>query len=287
MGREANWRSILGTGPHALVLAAMALLAGLTVGCPAVAAATPIRCDALDLRTTATVDELLCTSTISSSVSISMDGGRSFTSTRTTGTGLVDRLIDGAFSPNYDADHTIYLRYASQGLMASTDGGHTLVPVDPVGGSSFAGVRMGSVDSFQSLPAGLATVPALTVPGGGSAAVVAGAPVPIAGSGKTSDLRFVQLGAGGVARVVAIGTGLNSRGTSNIVANPCAAALACPSGHDFPDGQFLGDAATQPGSAVGLLVVALNHQTGGNATSAVWISRDAGASYTPCAGLHT
>jgi hypothetical protein len=186
----------------------------------------------------------------------------------------VDPLVSVLVSPSYDSDHTIYLRYQSLGMFASTDGGATFTAVDAQAGGEL-GDRLTAIDRFGAALPGIGTSPAVAIPGNGPGAFYRGQHVPVVGSGY-QERGFYQVGHGDAAVVVDVSAGPDETFASRTRVSTCTAELACPGGQVLPAELWMTEFAADP-AASATAAIMLMEEPGGR--PAVWASTDKAATF--------
>lgn len=209
-------------------------------------------------------------------VSLSADRGRRWTTKEAVGTpDAFDPLISVLVSPAYDRDRTIYLRYQTFGVFASTDGGATFQPADPQGGGELHD-RLNAIDAFGPAVPGVEREAAVAIPRRGPAVLYRGQHVPVAGSGNRQDRGFFQLGHDANSVVLNVSQGADETFATRTRVARCTTELACPGGTTFPASLTMEDFATDPAVAARTAVM-LMEQPGGRPS--VWATVDSGRTF--------
>lgn len=208
-------------------------------------------------------------------INVSEDRGRTWTEKRAAGTpDATDFFFSILVSPAYDTDRTIYLRYQSLGLYASTDGGATFGPVDVQGGGEFND-RMTGVDAYGPAVPGLDPHPAVVMPRRGSGVLYRGLHLAVAGGGRQQDRGFYQFGSGPGAVVLNVSQGPDEAFGMRVHAATCSAELACPGGTALSAGTIFDEAAVDPTARATTAVLLVDSAL----RPALWATRDRGRTF--------
>ncbi|MDQ1685548.1 MAG: hypothetical protein QOC82_2285 [Frankiaceae bacterium] len=237
-------------------------------------ATTRIPCGLVDAYSAGQTVVVACARVIGRSltVSISLDGGRHFTSHTSTPVAVAtDRLIDLAISPSYSTDRAVLLRFQQLGIFETTDGGTSLVAVDPQGGTAHPD-HLSRVDKFATGPL---SAPAVVETNSGPAVLYSGQHVPVPGSGNQDDRFFLQVGHGTGSSVLAVSQGPDATRGFVTKVSLCNEALSCPTTTAVFDKDAQPTAIAADPTATGRTVL-IAESYGASSAARLWISTDAG-----------
>jgi hypothetical protein len=215
-------------------------------------------------------------------INVSQDRGRTWTEKRAVGTPEpTDYFFSVLVSPGYDTDRTIYLRYQSLGLYASTDGGATFGPADAQGGGE-VNDRLTALDAYGPALPGLDPQPAVAIPRRGSAVLYRGVHLAVAGGGRQQDRGFFQLGHGPGSAVFNVSQGPDETFAMRVHAAPCSPELTCPGGTRLTAGTIFDEAAVDPAPKATTAVLLVESE---QLRPALWATTDRGTTFSRVTGF--